>query len=417
MSKQRWIRTLLVISRGILGLAFIFSGFVKGVDPMGSAYKFTDYFTAFGVDFLEFLAMPMAFILSAAEFLIGISLLLNLKFRLGAWLVLIFMSFFTILTFILALTNPVSDCGCFGDAIIMTNWQTFLKNIILLPFAFSVFWFRRKQPEGFTALNSWMGLLVFALCFLWMELHVYRHLPWMDFRPYKVGANIPEKMVLPEGVPQDEYQTFLYYEKEGKVQEFTEENFPWQDTTWKYVDARHIMISKGYEPPIHDFSIMDAFGTDITSAVLADPGFSFLLISDHLEEAHRGALRYAEELSTYCDATGHSFYCITASGDAVIRELQEELGLGFGINIMDETTLKTIIRANPGLLLLQEGTILAKWHHNDFPPAEEITTRTLSFVLTQNRRVQEKRIAIISLLVVVTAGLLIYLAIPRVKRS
>jgi uncharacterized membrane protein YphA (DoxX/SURF4 family) len=417
MDKKRWISTILVISRVILGLVFIFSGFVKGVDPLGSAYKFSDYFAAFGIGSLGFLTLPMAFILSAAEFLIGISLLLNLKFRLGAWAVLIFMSFFAVLTFILALTNPVTDCGCFGDAIIMTNWETFFKNMILMPFVIAVFLFRKQQPESFPVIFSWLGILVFAFCFLWMEWHVYRHLPWMDFRPYSVGTSIPEKMVIPEGAPQDVYQTFLYYEKDGEVTEFNEENFPWQDTTWKFVDSRHVLISKGYEPPIHDFTIVDAYDTDISSDILSDPGFSFLLISDHLEKADEQALGYAEELSAFCDATGHAFYCLTASGSAAVQEVQQRLGLGFGIYTTDEITLKTIIRANPGLLLLKEGTILAKWHYHDFPPIEEITTRTMPEILTEKRQVRERRMGILAVLVLVAVSLSIYLAFPRTIRS
>ena len=149
MNKQSWRDTLLVVSRIILGTVFIFSGFVKGVDPLGSAYKFSDYLMAFQLGFLDFTTVPLAFIQSAAEFMIGISLLLKLRFRLGAWAVLVFISFFTILTLIIALTNPISDCGCFGDAIIMTNWQTFIKNTILLPFVFMVFRFRTLKPDAF----------------------------------------------------------------------------------------------------------------------------------------------------------------------------------------------------------------------------------------------------------------------------
>ena len=413
MNKQNWTGTLLVVTRIVLGAVFIFSSFVKGVDPLGSAYKFSDYFMAFHLDFLNFFTLPLAFILSATEFLIGISLLLKLKFRIGAWAVLVFMSFFTLLTLILALTNPVSDCGCFGDAIIMTNWQTFFKNTFLLPFVFIVFRFRTRKPDSFDGLYAWTGLLVFTLFFLGMEWHGYRHLPFLDFRPYSVGTSIPEKMIIPEGAQPDVFQTILYYEKDGEVREFTEDNFPWQDTTWVFVDTRHQLVSKGYEPPIHDFTITDTYGNDITSGVLSYPGFSFLFISTHLEKADEATLVYMNEMKGYCDALGHSFYCLTASGDAAIEKVKQDVGLGFDVHTTDEITLKTIVRANPGLLLLQEGTILGKWHHNDFPPLQEISTRTLSEALTFHRQRLEKRIWITTFLVLLTVIMGLFLVFPR----
>ena len=207
------------ISRLILGIVLIFSGFVKGVDPLGSTYKFTDYFNAFNIGFLEPFALVLAIILAAAEFSIGVSLLFRFRYRIGVWAVLVFMSFFTIITFILAITNPVSDCGCFGDAIIMTNWQTFFKNLILIPFVLHIFWFRASRKDVFTPPFSWLALMLFTLVFLGIEFHAYRHLPMLDFRPYSVGTYIPEKMSMPEGAPQDEFKTFLYYEKEGTVEE------------------------------------------------------------------------------------------------------------------------------------------------------------------------------------------------------
>ena len=246
MTRKAWTGDLLVFSRIILGAVFIFSGFVKGVDPMGSAFKFSDYFLAFGMESLEPASLPLAFILSAAEFLIGISLFFNLKMRLGAWGILIFMTFFTPLTLILALTNPVTDCGCFGDAIVMTNWQTFIKNIILLPFVLIVFFMRKRQTVHFPDGYAWLGIILFASGFLAMEWYVYQHLPFMDFRPYSVGTNIPEKMSIPEGAEQDVYRTVLHYEKNGEVREFNEENFPWQDTTWTFVDSEHVLVNKGY---------------------------------------------------------------------------------------------------------------------------------------------------------------------------
>ena len=381
---------LTIVSRLILGIVFIFSGFVKGVDPLGSTYKFTDYFNAFNLGFLEPLALVLAITFAAMEFIIGVSLLFRFRYQLGVWGVLVFMSFFTMITLILALTNPVSDCGCFGDAIIMTNWQTFFKNLILIPFVLHIFWFRASRQDSFKPLFSWLAITVFTLVFLGMEIHAHRHLPQLDFRPYSVGTYIPAKMSIPEGAPQDEFKTFLYYEKDGNVEEFTEDNFPWEDTTWTYVDSKHILVKKGYEPPIHDFTVVDETGTDITSMLLSDEGYSFLLVAGHLGDADTYAMEYASRLAAWCGQAGHSFYCTTASGEQEIEEIRQTLDPAFGFHTTDEITLKTIVRANPGLLLLREGTILAKWHYRDFPELEDFED-ILPSLMTANRIASEKR--------------------------
>jgi len=414
MRKEKVLQALLIVSRFILGLVFIFSGFVKGVDPMGSAYKFSDYFNAFNLAFLDPLAIPLAFVLAAAEFLIGVSLIFRFRFQLAAWAVTVFMGFFTVLVLILALTNPVSDCGCFGDAIIMTNWQTFFKNIILLPFVFIVFFYRKDQAEPWSPFYSLGSLLVFGFLFLALEAQAYRHLPQMDFRPYSLGTHIPDKMTIPEGALQDEYQTLLYYEKDGKIQEFTEENFPWEDTAWTYVDSRHSLISKGYEPPIHDFTIADEYENDITNDILADEGFSFLLVTTHIGKADPEALIYADKLASWSVAKGHSFYCMSSSVEDEIIQAREDTNIGFEIYTTDEITLKTIIRSNPGLLLIKNGTIMGKWHYNDFPAIEEMDKGLTSFVMTGLRKDIEKRsLGIFIALFLIISAFLIYTPFGR----
>ncbi len=398
------------ISRLVLGSVFIFSGFVKGIDPMGSTYKFTDYFYAFNLGFLEPFALVLAFTLAAAEFIIGVSLLLRIRYRLGVWAVMVFISFFTIITFIVALTSPVSDCGCFGDAIIMTNWQTFFKNLVLIPFMLHIFWFRAAGKDAFKPLFSWMALAVFALVFLGLETCAYRHLPLVDFRPYSVGTYIPAKMSIPEGAPQDEYRTYLYYQKDGTIQEFPEEDFPWQDTTWTYVDSRHVLVKKGYEPPIHDFTLVDEADTDITSTLLSDEGYSFLLVATHLGEADKDAMNDASKLAAWCEQAGHSFYCTTASGEQEIDEFRQSHDFSFGFYSTDEITLKTIVRSNPGLLLIKEGTILAKWHYRDFPGPEDLQD-LLPFLMTTSRKALQSR-ALLSLILtflLISVGLHLFL--------
>jgi uncharacterized membrane protein YphA (DoxX/SURF4 family) len=406
------MKTLISISRLITGAVFVFSGFVKAVDPLGSTYKFTDYFVAFHIQFLEPIALALAVILASIEFLIGISMLIGYRYRIASWGLLIFMVFFTVLTFILALTNPVSDCGCFGDAIILTNWQTFIKNLVLIPFVFLIFRFRKRITPSYPPVTEWIWLSVFTLLIIAFQVNALRHLPLLDFRPYSKGTNIPEKMVVPEGVPIDEYKTYLYYEKDGQTREFTEDNFPWQDSTWKFIDSRHILVKKGYEPPIHDFIVTDENGFDQTESLLKDPGYSMLLIAYDLKDADADGLKVANELASLCTDNNCSFYCLTASSRNETEEIKSALNLDFSFYTTDEITLKTIIRSNPGLVLLKEGTILSKWHYRDYPVLLTAGTNWLAFSLDQARRENERKVILLSALLV-----LLIAAIMRITYS
>jgi len=233
---MKYIRLL---SRFIVGVVFIFSGFVKALDPLGSAYKFADYFTAFKLGFLEFLALPMGIFLSAFELILGLTLILGYRRKTTFIVLMWFMSFFTLLTFILALFNPVSDCGCFGDALILTNWQTFFKNMVLMVFVLILYFGRNSEYDAGTAIREWMVVgLMFAGASLFSFWN-YRHLPLIDFRPYDVGTVIREEMEIPKGMPVDEYTTTLIYRDKatGKTSSFTMEDYPRDTLLWEFVDS------------------------------------------------------------------------------------------------------------------------------------------------------------------------------------
>ena len=377
---------LRITSRILLGIVFVFSGFVKVVDPLGSAYKFVDYFVAFRLEFLEPVAFPLAVFLIAAEFIIGISLLTGFKIEMGAWGVMIFMSVFTLLTLVLAIFNPVEDCGCFGDAIVLTNWETFYKNLVLMVFVVFVFISRKKYQIVFPANVEMTILSVILLVFVAFSIYSYYHLPLIDFRPYNVGTYIPEKMEIPEGAPQDEYKTILIYEKDGIKKEFTIEDYPWQDTTWKFVDQKSYLIKEGYLPAIHDFDIIDSEGYEITDLVLSDENYSFLMISYSLSGANQNGLNKANDIALYCNQYNLNFYCLTASTSSEIDVMSNTMDLNFDFFFTDETTLKTVIRSNPGLVLLKDGIIVGKWHYNDFTETEEMKGNYLSGLLTNYRK-------------------------------
>ena len=369
---MKYIRLL---SRLIVGMVFIFSGFVKAVDPLGSAYKFADYFTAFKLGFLEFLTLPMGIFLSAFELILGLTLILGYRrktmFRVLMW----FMSFFTLLTFILALFNPVSDCGCFGDALILTNWQTFFKNVVLMVFVLVLYFARNAETNVTSAMREWMvvgSLLVSASLFSFWN---YRHLPLIDFRPYDVGTVIREEMEIPDGVPMDEYKTSLIYRniETGKTSSFTMEDYPKDTLQWEFVDSESKLVKRGYEPLIHDFAIMDTYGDDLVDEILADGGYSLIMFAYDLTGADKEALINAGEWSQLeIFSSDFSFYAVTSATSAEVESISAELGLGYQFLAGDEIMIKTIVRSNPGFMLLKNGAILGKWAFMDFPLLEQL---------------------------------------------
>lgn len=356
------------ICRFVLGGLFIFSGFVKAVDPLGSFYKIQDYLTAFGMIswFPKYLPLLIGIILSAIEFCVGIFLFLGIRRKIASTLALLLMCVMTPLTLYLALANPVSDCGCFGDAWVLTNWQTFGKNVVLLIAAISVFKGREQIIRFITMKMEWMVsmytfLFVFALSFYCLQ-----YLPILDFRPYKIGTDIQSSMQIPEGAKPSVFESRFILEKEGKKQEFTLENYP--DSTWTFVETRTILKEKGYEPPIHDFSMMSLeTGEDITDSVLSDKGYTFLLVAHRIEEADDSNIDLINEIYDYSVEHGYGFYALTSSPEDEIESWREKTGAEYPFCQMDDITLKTIIRSNPGLLLIKDGTILNKWSDTRLP--------------------------------------------------
>jgi uncharacterized membrane protein YphA (DoxX/SURF4 family) len=370
------------ICRILVGLVFVYSGFVKGIDPIGSAYKFHDYFAAFNMNYLQFLDMPLSIFLSSAEFLIGVAMILGIRLKIASWALLIFMSFFTILTLILALFNPVSDCGCFGDALTLSNWQTFYKNIILMVLTLVIFFTRNQFQKNDKVLEEWLILIIVLCGFLFVVNYCLNHLPIIDFRPYKVGTDIVKDMSRPEGAVQDSFKTTLIYKKNTEVKEFDLDNIPWKDTTWKWVETKVIRVKEGYKPPIHDFSIKSFAGSDITNEVLTDHDYSFLLIAKDLSTANKRAFERANAIANYCK-TGHcKFYALTSSSISEVDSLKKSKVLVFDFYITDGTALKTINRANPGLMLIRDGLVLAQWHYNDFPNPAEIGNNLMAYTLS-----------------------------------
>lgn len=374
------------ISRFVLAAAFIFSGFVKAVDPLGFQYKIEDYLTAFGLaSFVpSFLPLLGGIALAAIEFSVGIFLFFGIRRSLATTLALILMSVMTPLTLYLAIFNPVSDCGCFGDAWVLTNWETFLKNVFLLLAAVGAFRGRKMFIRFVSRKMEWLVSLYTLLFVFALSFYCLNRLPVLDFRPYKIGKNIPEGMTIPEGAKPSVYESIFILEKNGEKKEFTLENYP--DSTWTFVDARTVLKEKGYEPPIHDFSMMELnTGEDITEKVLADKGYTFLLVAHRIEEADDSNIDLINEIYDYSVEHGYKFYCLTSSPEEQIELWKDKTGAEYPFCQMDDITLKTMIRSNPGLMLLKNGVILNKWSDEDIPDEYVLTGRLENLPLGQQK--------------------------------
>ena len=362
------------ISRFIVAAVFLFSGFVKAVDPLGTQYKLQDYLEAMGLSndwIADWQTLGGAILLSLIEFVIGAMLLFAINRRVVSKLALLFMLIMTGLTVWIYIDDPVSDCGCFGDAIILSNGATLLKNIILLAATTAIAAYPLLMPRFISLKKQWLIFNLSTFGILTLSAYSLYYLPPIDFRPYHIGANIPEGMKMPEGAEQPVLETTFILEKNGERKEFTLENYP--DSTWTFIDSKTKVIKKGYEPPIHDFSIVRlSDNQDITEQVLADKGCTLLLIAPHLENADEGCFGNIDEIYEYSLSRNIPFYCLTASIGEGIERWIDITGAEYPFCNTDEITLKTIIRSNPGLVMLKDGTIIGKWSHNDLPDKEEL---------------------------------------------
>jgi uncharacterized membrane protein len=366
------MKILRIASRIIIGFVFIFSGVVKAIDPLGFAYKFHDYFQAFHLGFLNRFSLALAIFMCTVEFISGFSVLTGIRQKTGLWGVLLLLAIFTPLTFILALTNPVSDCGCFGDAIHLTNWQTFGKNIVLFSLLLLLYSGRDKIEPIFSKTKELLTIAIVVLLFTIFSLANLRYLPLIDFLPYKTGVKIADKMIVPQGVPVDEYQTTFIYEKNGIKRDFNLTNYPAKDSTWKFVDQKSVLVKSGYKPPIHDFIITSLSGEDLTQQILSLKGYTVLMVSKKLAEARKKKLSEGFELGNYCMANGIEYFILSSSGTEEMKSYEN----GLKFCSADETTLKTMVRANPGYILLKDGIIIGKWSWANVPDKEWFGNKT-----------------------------------------
>jgi len=354
--------------RLLLALTFIFSGFVKAIDPLGTQYKIHDYLEAWQVPgyIPDTITLGVSVLLGGFEFCLGVFMLFAVHRKAVSRLLFLFMAIMTPLTLWLAVTNPIKDCGCFGDAIVLTNWQTFWKNLVLLAAATAVCRYPKRMPRFISRTNQWIVVTYTVLFILFTSLHSLYTLPQFDFRPYHIRADIKAGMAVPEGAKQPKFETTFILEKDGQRKEFTLSDYP--DSTWTFIDNKTVQTEDGYVPPIHDFAIQEReTGEDLTDSILSRKGYTFLLISPHLELADDSNFGEIDRIFEYSQAHGYPFYALTASTEKGISRWRELTGAEYKFFVTDDTTLKTMIRSNPGLMLIKDGVIIGKWSHNDLP--------------------------------------------------
>lgn len=370
-------------SRFFVGFLFIFSGLIKANDPLGFGYKLQEYFEVFHLTFFNDYATAIAIFLCGLEIILGAALLLGLFVRQVIWGLLGLIVFFTFLTFYSAFFEVVTSCGCFGDAIPLTPWQSFGKDLILLAFILILFIYR-AEIKSIVPLK--IQNFILAACILLsfgVGIYTYRNLPVIDFLPYKVGANVPELMKIPPGAPQDEYEIVyqLKNKQTGEVKKMTDKSYLkeeiWKDTNWEIIgEPESKLLKKGFEPKIKDLKISNAAGEDLTSTVIEHSAYQFLIIAYDLDKTDLQAFKSLNELTAKA-AQGFQIasLVLTASSIDQAQQLKKNLSINMPFFFADAIPLKSMVRANPGIILIKNGIIIDKWHYQNMPAYEDLVKK------------------------------------------
>lgn len=362
------MKTLRTLFRILIGLVFIYSGFVKGIDPLGTVYRMDDYFMAFSLPWMKPLSLSLTIFLVVLEFTLGISLFFNLMIKKSVWILLPMMTFFTILTFFDAVYNLVPDCGCFGDALKITNLQTFIKNLVLMAFVVPVFIWRNQFRSRLSANGDWVVILLIALSFGALSIHCYRHLPLIDFMAWKVGNNVKPK----NDQPVIFYVTYKN-KLTGEEKEYIAPNYPWNDSVWL---SQWIFSSQRVVNPNGDQSmalhVEDESGGDFTQVVLDNVDYQFILVSYDLFKADLDGLTMILPFYKKAMADGYAFYGLTSTNWPEIKTFRINNGITIDFYRADDVVLKTMVRSNPGLILMKNGVVIEKWPFRKFPLYEDV---------------------------------------------
>lgn len=369
VNKMTALKIVVNACRVLLAATFIFSGFIKANDPFGTVYKLQDYVAS-----MLWFSLPEKFLLGCAvllaffEFTLGIYILFGIARTKTSKVTVVFMGFMTLLTAYIAIANPVSDCGCFGDAIILSNGATLAKNIVLMAAAVTVAKYSRLQINFIGPSIKWL-ISLFSMCFIiGFAIYCVICLPQIDFRPYKVGTSLKDAV---SGTGEQQYDIKIIYEKDGKTIELdAEDDDP--DSTWTYVETKRTPLQPDNTNASTDFFVFDSDEEDITEDIVETPGLTFLLIIPDLTKADEGCIDKVNEIYDRCNDEGLDFYCITASSEEKAQFYwTEHTGAEYEYFISEDRLLKTIVRGNPGLVVLKDGVIIKKYSNYNLPDEEE----------------------------------------------
>lgn len=363
------MKAFLWILRIVVGGLFIFSGLVKANDPLGLSYKMDEFFEVWHWDAWRAWSLPLSVMMIGFEIIAGVALLLGYAQRFFAPLLLALITFFTFLTAYVLFSGKIKECGCFGDCIKISNTETFWKDVALLVMAIILFLFRKRIRPLFAA-HVGTALLILSVFFAFgTQWWALEHLPFHDCLPYRVGANLYRGTLPPPGSTPDVFETVLVYQKDGVQKEFNQQNFPWQDSTWTFVDSRSKLVKEGNATPaIKDFSLSDYDGNDHTAEVIASPGYAFLWFIRNVKTARTDNLERLAALARQALAAGIPVYALSSASRAESEAFQKQWHLeSMDFLAVDQTASKTALRSNPGLMLLQDSVVQGKWSFRDYP--------------------------------------------------
>lgn len=370
--RNKWLSALVVLVRVLVGATFILSGVVKLIDPVGTMYKIEDYLQIFNLTMFNSWSFVMAVFLSVVEFILGVNALLGSYLRTTPTLLLIFMVIMTPLTLFLAIANPIPDCGCFGDVVTLTNWQTFGKNVILLSLVIFLLLYNRRARSVFhrevhALIVVWVVMFGLGLVYL-----AESYSPVLDFRPFKIGTDLAGAY-FGEDTDVTEYE--FVYEKDGVQATFDIDSLPDEAEGWQFVERQERATQS--QPAVYD-KMLDHFvvydgNEDITEELLSHEGYLFVLFSEDLTKANDDEINKVHELYDYTREYGYPFYAVTASSPTEIEAWIDNTGAEFSFVFMDRTTIRTIQRANPFLLVLKDGVIYHKYYIEYLPGEMQLT--------------------------------------------